>query len=287
MTREPDEAVMITGDGNLLEVQGSIRYTISDPAKFVFDVVDPEKLLRNAAESVLREVVAGKRMADLLTGDRGAFQRTVQRLLQERCLAYPGGLGLRVEGLSLHDLHPPQEVVMAYHEVTRAMEKRDQSINEAQDTRIRMKRKQESDSLMTIRRAEADRFEKIRVAQARKVEFLARQAVRTRLPWRDEWSLIDNAADSIAAHRSLDEVKAEYRKRRLEMVSRQAALTDFRMYWDSLATTLSGRPKVMIDSDKVHGRRTLWLAPFDPPGVMPGLSTRPRRDREPTNSGEP
>ena len=29
--READEAVMLTGDGNLLEVQGSVRYTIDVP----------------------------------------------------------------------------------------------------------------------------------------------------------------------------------------------------------------------------------------------------------------
>ena len=156
MTREPDEAVMITGDGNLLELQGSLRYTITEPHAFLFEVNQPEKVLRNAAESVLREVVAGKRMADLLTGDRGAFQREVLARLADRCReSRPGGIGLRVEGVSLHDMHPPQEVVAAYHDVTRAMEMRDQQINRAEADRINRRRRQEASSLQTVRQAES------------------------------------------------------------------------------------------------------------------------------------
>ena len=48
-----------------------------------------------------------------------------------RCRAYPGGgLGINLDGFVLHDLHPPQEVVPAYHEVTRAVEMRDRAVNE-------------------------------------------------------------------------------------------------------------------------------------------------------------
>ena len=91
---------MITGDGNLLEVQGSVRYTIADPHIFLFEVDQPEKVLRNAAESVVREVVCGRRMAELLTADRGEFQREVltrsQRRRRFRCRHHPE-LGQRID----------------------------------------------------------------------------------------------------------------------------------------------------------------------------------------------
>ena len=73
-----------------------------------------------AAESVLRELVAGRTFADLLTSDREAFQTAALHRLRERC--QDKRLGVRLEGLSLTDLHPPQEVVDAYHQVTTAME---------------------------------------------------------------------------------------------------------------------------------------------------------------------
>jgi Cu+-exporting ATPase len=273
--RDADEAVMITGDGNLLEVQGSVRYTIAEPHVFFFEVSQPERILRNAAESVLREVVAGVPMSDLLTRERGAFQREVLHRLEQRCReSRPGGLGLRLEGVALHDLHPPQEVVGAYHEVTRAMEMHDRLINQAQADRITRRREQEARSLQTVRQAEADRFEKVRLARARTGEFLARNAVRSRLSWRDEGELVWEAYELLAAGRPREEVRREYRERRKDLLERQAALTDFRLYWDSLTQALAGRSKVLIDADRLPGRRSLWLVPFEPFAV-PGLPARP------------
>ena len=64
---------MMTGDGNLVEMQATIRYTISDPRVYLFEVDDPHGVVHDAAESVLRELTAGKTFADLLTVGREAF----------------------------------------------------------------------------------------------------------------------------------------------------------------------------------------------------------------------
>lgn len=275
ITREPDEAVLLTGDGNLLELQGSVRYTIADPRVYLFGVTRPEAALRDAAESVLREVVAARRMGELLTSDRGAFQREVRSRLQARLSEM--NLGLHLEGVSLHDLHPPREVVQAYHEVTRAMERRDREVNQAHADRTRRLRDQEAKSLEVVRLAEADRYEKVRLAQARKAEFLLRERVRARLSWRDELELFWQAVGELERGRPASEVREEYRRWRHERAERQTMLTDFRAYWDSLTQALAGRPKVLVDTDKLPGRRSLWLAPFEPP-AMPAALPRTRRN---------
>ncbi|MFO0842892.1 MAG: protease modulator HflK [Gemmataceae bacterium] len=275
LVREPDEAVLLTGDGNLLELQGSVRYTVADPRVYLFGVARPEAALRDAAESVLREVVAARRMGDLLTSDRGAFQREVRSRLEGRLSEV--NLGLRLEGVSLHDLHPPREVVQAYHEVTRAMERRDREVNQARADRTRRLRDQEAKGLEVVRLAEADRYEKVRLAQARKAEFLLRERARARLSWRDELELFWQAVGELERGRPASEVREEYRRSRQERAARQAALTDFRAYWDSLSQALAGRPKVLVDTDKLPGRRSLWLAPFEPP-AMPAALPRTRRN---------
>jgi Cu+-exporting ATPase len=278
--RVADEAVMITGDGNLLEVQGSVQYTIAHPRIFLFEVADAPGLLRNAAESVLREVVAGRSMGDLLTGDRKGFQREALARLRRRCLYYaPAGLGLRIEGLALHDLHPPQEVVRAYHDVTRAMQGQARMVNQAQADALARRREQEARGLETVRRAQAERTEKVRLAQARGADFLARYRVRRRLPWGEEWGLVGAGLADLLAGRKLADVQDDYLRRRGEARARQEALTDFRLYWDQLATSLSGRPKVVIDSPKVPGRRSLWLVPFEPPPFSGAVSPGPRTPR--------
>jgi Cu+-exporting ATPase len=68
-----DESVMITGDGDLVEVLATVRYHVADPRRFLFGPADPDALVRSAAESVLREMVAGGRFLDLLTTRRGGW----------------------------------------------------------------------------------------------------------------------------------------------------------------------------------------------------------------------
>ena len=113
--RLADEAVMITGDGNLVEVQATVRFRITNPDVYLFEVRDADEIVRASAESVLRGLIAGRPFLELLTTRRGEFQATVLRRLRQRCADYQ--LGIELEGFALHDLHPPQEVVPAYHAV--------------------------------------------------------------------------------------------------------------------------------------------------------------------------
>src|SRR5690606_32600994 len=130
------------GDGNLIEILATVRYQVRDHRRYLFGVADADAVIRSAAESVLRERVAGHNFLDLLTVRRPEFQREVLAELEQRCgELVPGGLGVRFEGVTLHDVHPPQEVVAAYHEVARAMELRDRLINEAEADAFRTRRR--------------------------------------------------------------------------------------------------------------------------------------------------
>jgi Cu+-exporting ATPase len=143
MDRLNEEAVMITGDGNLLELQATLRYVIAAPRVYLFEVRDVDQILRALTESALREAVAGRRFLDLLTTNRERLQHDTLARVQERCREY-GGLGVRLEGLSLHDLHPPQEVVPAYHDVTRAMEAGQRQVKDAEAAALTRKRNAEA-----------------------------------------------------------------------------------------------------------------------------------------------
>ena len=152
---------------------------------------NPTRILRSAAESVLRETVAGRTFADLLTSDRGRFQDKALERLRQRCGEYGGdGLGIRLEGLDLHDLHPPQDVVAAYHDVTRAMEKRDLLINQGEEKVLRDERRQQAEGLKQVREAEAEAQKKdpLRPGSDR-AAFDRRYRLRHRLDLAEEWRL--------------------------------------------------------------------------------------------------
>jgi P-type Cu+ transporter len=261
--RFENEAVMITGDGNLVELQATVRYTVTEPHTYLFDVRDPDEMLRAAAEAVLRGMVASRPFQELLTTQRGQFQDEALARLEQRCRTYhPGGLGIRLDGLSLHDLHPPREVVNAYYDVTRAMEMHDQLINQAQAEALSKVRQAEADQQKIIRDARAARTEKITQAHAEVTRFLTLSAARKQLTSEQEQSLLRDRQAAQKNGMSDAEARAAYEQRRRDMLALQATLTDFRLFWDALGRALTGRPLVLIDAENVPGRRHLML--FDP-----------------------
>jgi P-type Cu+ transporter len=287
--RVEPEAVMITGDGNLVEVQASVRYTIADPHAYLFEVRDPDELLRAAAESVLRETVAGRPFLDLLTADRQRFQEEVLARLETRLKEYgPAGLGVRLDGLSLEDLHPPPKVVPAYHEVARAMEARDRQVNEARADALQKERRAQWEAQKIVRDAQAAKTEVVKQAEAERATFLARQRMRAALSWRQEAALLWEAGQGLARGRKAEDVVRDYQQRRREWLAVQATLTDFRLFWEAIGQALTGREKMIVDADKVPGRRQLLL--FDPdvfriPVPVMGLPERGPRSRPPMEEG--
>jgi Cu+-exporting ATPase len=273
------EAVMLTGDGNLVEVQASVRYTIRDTHAYLFDVRDPDEVLRAATESVLRQAVAGRPFIGLLTADRARFQEDVLKRLEKRLLEFgPAGLGLRLDGLSLQDLHPPAAVVPDYYAVARAMEARDRAINQAKADAVVTERQAQWEAQKLVRAAEASRAEVVKQAEAERTVFLARRRARTELPVAEEWRLLRDAAADLGRGRKLKDVVHDYRERRQGYLAVQATLTDFRLFWEAMGQALAGRDKLIVDGDNVAGRRHLLLIDPDQfrvpiPMLAPGSRT--------------
>jgi Cu+-exporting ATPase len=279
LVRVPDESVMITGDGNLVEVQATLRYSLANPPTYLFEVNEPQQIIRSAAESVLRETLAGQPFDVLLTTNRDVLQEQVRMRLARRLGEYGDkGVGINLEGVALTDLHPPLEVVSEYHAVTRAMEGKDEKINRAKAAALRRKREAESTAQATVRQAAADRFSKTKQAEAERDVFLARQHARTHLAIAEEMKLLKEAFQALQDGLPPSQMQREYEQHRKERLARQIALTDFRIYWDALTQVLGGREKVIIDADKVPGKRQLLL--FDPDSLRVPLLSPSSRSSE-------
>jgi Cu+-exporting ATPase len=277
-----DEAVMITGDGNLVEVLGTVRYRIADPRAYLFAINDPATLVRHAAESVLRELVGSRSFAELLTYNREAFQKEALERLRKRCqVVWPAGAKvLSLEGLDLHDLHPPRDVVDAYHEVTRAKEAMARMIHDAERDALTQTRGAEASKQETILQAYAKRARTEGLAQARRDEFLARYQARIELTAKQEGKLVADAVLAVLQGQAPDEAYRAYLSQRGELLARQILVHDFRIYWTDLANALAGRKKIVIDADKVPGRRTLLFTPAWPGLPLPALMS-PAPERAP------
>jgi Cu+-exporting ATPase len=273
IVRFPEEAVMMTGDGNLVELLATVRYTVRDPRTYLFAVNNPDALVRSAAESALREIVAALPFQELLTSGRARVQREAVARLTSRC--HDGGsgdLGIHLEGLSIHDLHPPQEVVNAYHGVTKAMEHREEQVNKAKADAIRKERDAQAGREEIIRQAKAAACEQVTLAEALRDAFVTRRHARVSLSQEEECRLLNDAFRWMEAGADSDDVWREYQENRNAVIARQTAVADFRLFWEALGAALKDREKILIDADKVPGQRQLLL--FDPKDLsLPLLGT--------------
>ena len=124
-----DEAQMITGDANIVEVQMIVQYRVIDPTKYLFRLRDPDETLRASAEVALRGVVGRTNIDDVITTGREKVQDETREWLQQLVDSYESGI--RVTEVKLQSIDAPDAVRDAFHEVVRAREEKEKLINQA------------------------------------------------------------------------------------------------------------------------------------------------------------
>lgn len=112
------DGLMLSGDQNIVSVQFSVFWAINDPVAYLFNVRDQESMVRNAAESAMREVVGRRPAQDIYSDDRAGIQQEVLRITQATLQSY--GLGVNVSQVLIENAGPPAEVIDAFNEVQRA-----------------------------------------------------------------------------------------------------------------------------------------------------------------------
>jgi Cu+-exporting ATPase len=250
------QSLMITGENDLVEVQATVSYKVVAPEAFLFDVKDVDQLVVSSTESVLRALIASRRFVDLLTQHRENLQADALGRLQQRCEEYQ--LGIRIEALALHDLHPPRKVVDAYYEVTRAMELRDTRINDAKADSIKALRKAEADYLAAVLKAETDKARVIYEAQARWAEVLAWQAARRVSDFDSDWQMVLHAVDDITTGKPVPKVCDEYAAAR-HQAQQRAAMIAYRLFWQRLQEGMQNREVLLVDAPDAKIRRQMFL----------------------------
>lgn len=125
----PEEALMLTGDENIVQIQLFVQYLVRDPIKFLFGASDPEAVLHSSAEVALRGAVGSNTIDHTMTDGRLEVQEQARTALQDLLDAYQTGLYITETRLLAVD--PPSEVQDAFHDVVRALEDRDRLVKEA------------------------------------------------------------------------------------------------------------------------------------------------------------
>ena len=129
-TRRPEEALALTGDEYLVEVNTVVQYSIRNPRQFLFRTDNLETALRALCEGALRSVVSTMELDQVLALNRTQIEELALQMVRREVDEL--ALGVRVHSLNLQDVHPALEVVAAFRKVASALEQRSQMINEAQ-----------------------------------------------------------------------------------------------------------------------------------------------------------
>ena len=125
-----DTNLMLSGDQNIVEINFSVLWRVSDPKSYLFNVSEPEAFLRRVAESAMRELVGRSTAEEVRTERRAEVEEGVRSLLQRTLDAYNSGM--TVVGVQLERADPPAEVADAFEEVQRAQQDLDRFQREAE-----------------------------------------------------------------------------------------------------------------------------------------------------------
>lgn len=268
LLKETDEALLMTAEGNLIEAQATLLYTVADPKQFLLGTVQVENVLRAQTEAALREVAAERRFEQLLASERARFQQLALQRLETRLKRSLPHLGIRITTLALEDLHPPQQVVKDYYEVTRSLAARSRVMTEAlldreknisrevvNSSRSRAEAAGEAQARLALVKAERDAFLQLALVQQSQLCWFAAPG--------SFWSY-----PMLVPSMSLTFSQRELLKK----------LTEYRLIIEAGETLLGQRPKVLRDP-RIKG--TLQVIPEMMKLRLPALGDKERTPPNP------
>jgi membrane protease subunit HflK len=125
-----EEALMLTGDENIIDVNFSVFWRISDAGAYLFNIESPDATVKAAAEAAMREVIGQTTLVAAQTGGRLEIEVSTRNRLQEIMDEY--GAGIEITEINLQKSDPPGAVLDAYRDVQRARADMERVVNEAE-----------------------------------------------------------------------------------------------------------------------------------------------------------
>ena len=159
----PEEALMLTGDENIVDINFTVFWVIKDAQSYLFNIRDPELTVKSAAESAMREVIGETPIAQALSEGRAKIENNTQRLLQTILNSYAAGI--EITQVQLQRVDPPAEVIDAFRDVQAALADRERLRNEAESYRNDIIPRARGDAVRIKQEAEAYRQEIIARSQ--------------------------------------------------------------------------------------------------------------------------
>ena len=128
--KQPQEALMLTDDENIIDIQFAVQYTLKDPVAWLFNNRDQDDSVRQIAETSIREVVGRNKMDFVLYEGREKVAADVHAMMQAITDRY--ALGALITNVTMQGVQPPEQVQSAFDDAVRAGQDRARARNEGE-----------------------------------------------------------------------------------------------------------------------------------------------------------
>lgn len=175
------EALMLTDDENIVNIQFAVQYILKDPVEYLFNNRSTDEAVMGAAESAVREIVGKSKMNFVLYEGREQIATEAAKLMQDILDRYKSGI--LVSKVTMQNAQPPEQVQAAFDDAVKAGQDLERQKNEGQayandviprakGTAARLMEESNGHKQRVIATAEGDasRFKQIQVEYAKAPE---------------------------------------------------------------------------------------------------------------------
>lgn len=159
---KPEESLVLTRGGYMLDVGATVQYRIVNAADYLFNTDSQEDTIRLAFESVLRRNMQNKDL-DVALVTKEEIANEIKPELQSKLNTY--GLGIAIDSVQLTDVLLPDEVQEAYDNVNISKNERDALILDAQ--KYENEQLPKANAAATVLINEAKSYKQRKIAQAK------------------------------------------------------------------------------------------------------------------------
>lgn len=124
------EALMLTDDENIVNIQFAVQYFLKDPVDYLFQNRSADDSAMQAAETAVREIVGKSKMDFVLYEGREQVATQAAELMQEVLDRYK--TGIVISKVTMQNAQPPEQVQAAFDDAVKAGQDRERQKNEGQ-----------------------------------------------------------------------------------------------------------------------------------------------------------
>ncbi len=128
--REPQEALMLTDDENIIDLQFAVQYNLKSVEDLSFNNRTTEENVRGIAETAIREIVGKSKMDFALYEGREEIAVSAKKLMQDILDRYK--TGINVTSITMQNAQPPEQVQASFDDAVKAKQDLERQKNEGQ-----------------------------------------------------------------------------------------------------------------------------------------------------------